>query len=375
MSGITHQGVSLHIVRTNIEIDECTIRWTGGRGLSMIDARASGITGSRIEGSGEGGVLLSAGDRGSLLSGELFVKNTIIEDFARLGRTYRPAIRLDGVGNLAVGNFIADAPHSAIQFTGNNHLIELNEITRVVTDTSDAGAIYTGRDWTAQGTVIRHNFLHDLRAAKGFETKGVYLDDFASGITIEGNLFLRVDQPVFIGGGRDNNVNRNVFLSASPGIAIDARGVTWAESGIKDPRSELRVAFAAVPTQSVVWREQYPRLASLMSDDPGLPKRNVARGNLFCDSQPYHLLPEVDLELQDLQASDGSQSMLRRLLIFQILAPADVSVLEPALTGAGLADLPLAAMDRRAALVGGFNRPPRQRRAATRSIQAMLPRC
>lgn len=80
--------------------------------------------------------------------------------------------------------------------------------------------------------------------------KGVYLDDMASGFTVTGNLFLRVDQPVFLGGGRDNRVEGNVFVASSPAIHVDSRGQTWARDAVTDPQSELRAAYAAMPVES-----------------------------------------------------------------------------------------------------------------------------
>jgi len=40
---------------------------------------------------------------------------------------------------------------------------------------------------------------------------GVYLDDCASGTTIFGNVFYKVTRAAFIGGGRDNTVENNIF--------------------------------------------------------------------------------------------------------------------------------------------------------------------
>jgi parallel beta-helix repeat protein len=51
----------------------------------------------------------------------------------------------------------------------------------------------------------------------------VYLDDCASGITIAGNIFYKVKYGAFIGGGRDNRVEDNIFISASPAVHVDAR--------------------------------------------------------------------------------------------------------------------------------------------------------
>jgi len=80
------------------------------------------------------------------------VENCEIRRFAERIKTYQPAIRLEGDGNAAVSNYIHDAPHSAIIYNGNDQLVEANHISDVVLESDDAGAIYTGRDWTARGS-------------------------------------------------------------------------------------------------------------------------------------------------------------------------------------------------------------------------------
>jgi Right handed beta helix region len=295
----------------DIAIAGCTIRLTGGRAISVEGGLRNSVSGGRIDDAGEGGVRLSGGDRQTLQSAGHSVSDTVIRRFSRLGLTCRPAVSLEGVGNRAEGNAISDGPHMAIFFSGNDHIITLNEIADVVADTSDAGAIYTGRDWTAQGTVIKHNFIHDVRSHDGFEVKGVYLDDFASGIMVDANLFVRVDQPVFIGGGRDNVISNNVFIASQPAVYIDGRGRTWATDAISKPTSELYTALAAVPTKSMSWIERYPRLYSLLADDPADPKRNVASGNRVMAGKVYELLPEVKASQQRLELADATRPSLK----------------------------------------------------------------
>lgn len=281
----------------DIKIADATLRWSGGRAAVFAQSEDSGVSRCRISDTGEGGVSLSGGARSTLSAAHLFVVDSVIRRFSRTGRTYKPAVALAGIGQIAAGNLISDAPHIAISFEGNDHLIDRNEITRVVLDTSDAGAIYTGRDWSARGTRITGNFLHDIRARSGAEIKGVYLDDMASGITVARNLFLRVDQPVFIGGGRDNRVEGNVFLSASPAITLDARGLTWAAASVSDPASEIRRALQKVPYRSPVWQRRYPRLAMLLLDEPARPKGNVFRHNVFAFAGGYEFVAGVDRTL------------------------------------------------------------------------------
>jgi hypothetical protein len=272
----------------------------------------SGIRQSAIMDTGEGGVALKGGDRATLSRSGLFVEDTVITRFARLGRTYKFAVEVEGVGARVAGNLITDAPHTAIRFQGNDHQIVLNEIANVATETSDAGAVYTGRDIASQGTVVRHNFIHDVTPAPGFEVKGVYLDDMASGITVEGNLFLRVQQPVFIGGGRDNTVTGNLFILSSPAVHIDGRGKSWPGPRIDSPDNEVHAALVSVPTQSPLWRGRYPRLANLMRDDPAAAKRNGVIDNLVVGGTLLRIEPDADPDMQIVRGNTSDADLVAR---------------------------------------------------------------
>ena len=224
----------------HVTIASSVIRNIGNR-AAVISGQDNGLTDMLIEDIGEGGVVLAGGDRQTLTPANLYVERSTIRRFARVSRTLQPAIVLNGVGNRAVGNKISDAPHTAILFTGNDHLISHNEIFDVCKETGDAGAIYTGRDWTARGTVISDNHIHDIppNLAMG-GTVGVYLDDQASGITVRGNLFERVNMAVLIGGGRDNLVEDNKFIDTPTAIHLDSRGTGWQKAVTDDPNGTLR---------------------------------------------------------------------------------------------------------------------------------------
>ena len=126
-----------------------------------------------------------------------------------------------------------------------------------------------------------------MRADPGFEVKGVYLDDEASGFTVRDNLFLRVDQAVFIGGGRDNLVPGERLRRVQP---RHPRGLARADLGrqaIADPGSDIRKAYAAMPVTSALWRRRYPGLADILADAPAVAKRNRLEDNVFVASQPF----------------------------------------------------------------------------------------
>ena len=224
---------------SDVVIEDCRIRWTGARAAVFEDTVASGIVRSRIFETGAGGVLLYGGNRLELTPAGCLRS---ITGSSSLRACRSPMPRRSSWVASAIPcreTIISDSDHLGILFQGNDHLIERNELARLMLDSADGGAIYTGRDWTSRGTRIRHNFLHDIKPAPGFETKGIYLDDMASGIAIEGNVFLRVDQAVFIGGGRDNIVTGNVFAATEPAVHIDSRGLNDHRAQIENPDSEM----------------------------------------------------------------------------------------------------------------------------------------
>lgn len=265
----------------DVSIANSVIRNIGNRS-AVISGQDNGLTDMLIENIGEGGVVLAGGDRQTLIPANLYVERSTIRRFARVSRTYQPAILMSGVGNRAVGNHISDAPHTAILFTGNDHLISRNEIFEVCKETGDAGVIYTGRDWTARGTVISDNHIHDIppNVALG-RTKSVYLDDQASGITVRGNLFERVDEAVFIGGGRDNLVEDNKFIDVATAIHLDARGKKSQKTTTDNSNGTLLKRLTEVPYNQPLYKARYPHLASILEEEPGSPKYNIARRNNF----------------------------------------------------------------------------------------------
>lgn len=277
---------------SEVHLDQVAIRFTGNRAVAITNSASCGIRNSLIEDNGEGGVFLNGGDRQTLQSAGNFVERSEIKRFSRLVKTYRFGIELSGVGQRALGNKISDAPHTAVFFSGNNHVIANNEIFNVVRETSDAGAIYVGRDYTARGTLIENNYLHDIHASlAGQEVKGIYLDDQASGTTVRGNLIARVQQPVFIGGGRDNVVENNLFFKSSPAIHLDARGLRGQKSMTVDPKGTLQKNLDAVPYRSQIYASRYPNLPKIREDDIGAPKYNIVRNNLIVGGELSSIEP------------------------------------------------------------------------------------
>lgn len=284
----------------NIIFERVRFSSAGGLGLSVRKSTAVHVRNAVFEDLGEGGVELIGGDRLTLTGSRNSIQDSSFRRTNNQVPTYRPAIRIDGVGVKVEGNEISDLPHSAIMFQGNNHIIANNKISRVVTEASDSGAIYTGRDWTAQGTVIVDNLLADVIPwSAQAEVKGIYLDDQASGVTIAGNSFVNVTQPVFIGGGRSIEVRANSFVNSIPSVHIDARGLTWQIPNSSAAGKTLLDAYARMPVSSTAWRAQYPELHRLLDDELGVPKYIKIEANRYGEGPRYRIHPSVKVEILD----------------------------------------------------------------------------
>jgi hypothetical protein len=128
-----------------------------------------------------------------------------------------------------------------------------------------------------RGTVIRHNSLHHITGFEGRGCVGVYLDDMFCGTTIFGNVFYQVTRAAFIGGGRDNTIENNIFVDCKPAIHVDARAQGWAGYHVETTMTER---LRAMPYQQPPWSERYPRLVNILEDDPAAPKGNVIARNI-----------------------------------------------------------------------------------------------
>ncbi|MCC6444794.1 MAG: right-handed parallel beta-helix repeat-containing protein [Armatimonadetes bacterium] len=265
---------------TGNRVARCVIRNTGGFAVKVDGGRGHGVIGCDLYQMGDGGIILHGGETRTLTHAEHYAENNHIHHYSRWNPMYKVGIQMTGVGCRASHNLIHHAPHVAIGFNGQEHLIEYNEIHNVVEHANDAGAIYTQpgleEDWTMQGNIIRYNYLHHIYGFEGKGCVGVYLDDCFSSMHCYGNLFYRVPAAAFIGGGRDSLVENNLFIDCDPAIHVDARGMGWAAH----IEPYLRRTLEELPYRQPPWSERYPRLLSLLQDEPMAPKGNLFARNI-----------------------------------------------------------------------------------------------
>ncbi|QNN23114.1 right-handed parallel beta-helix repeat-containing protein [Planctomycetales bacterium ZRK34] len=251
--------------------------------VTIFEGKDCGVVGCDMLEMGGGGIYMIGGETRTLTPGGHYAENNHIHHFARWDRMYRPGIWMSGVGLRASHNLIHHAPHAAILYGGQDHLFEYNEIHNVCQESHDCGAIYAGRSWCLQGDVFQYNYMHHLAGKDGGPCNGIYLDDENSGATIRGNVFYQVLRPVFIGGGRDNLVENNLFVDCPQAIHLDARGIGWASYAVQ-PRIDKAIEtgiLCGVRFKEPPFSTRYPKLAGMLDDEPAKPKGNIIRRNIF----------------------------------------------------------------------------------------------
>ena len=266
----------------DVTLAGCTVRRCAGNGIEIRGGTHHAIRSCDVYSMGRGGIVMHSGTLGTLSPGGSAIENCHIHSLSRIDHTYTPGILLSGVGNRVANCLIHDVASSAIRLGGNDHVVERNEICRVVLESDDQGGVDMWGDPTARGNVFRDNFFHHIGsrwAEGGGEPKlgqaGIRLDDAISGVRIEGNVFLHAAGgktgfgAVQIHGGKDNAVASNLFLDCTSAISFSP----WDE---KRWRAYVRDWTAGHAVDTNLYFNRYPQLARLAEDH----NTNTVTGNL-----------------------------------------------------------------------------------------------
>ncbi len=219
-------GTALALENTeSCKVEACTISHCGGfngSGISIQGGHENSAVGNEISFVGSAGIGLGGGDRKTLTSAHNVADNNHIHHIGVLNKN-AAGVSLGGVGNVVSHNHIHHGPRMAVQFGGNNLIIEYNLMDHMVQETQDGGAIYTGgRDWiSSRGSIIRYNLITDTLGVgqekaglvHPFFTWGIYMDDNTGGVDIIGNIVARSGRAILhLHNARDCIVTNNIFV-------------------------------------------------------------------------------------------------------------------------------------------------------------------
>jgi hypothetical protein len=172
---------------------------------------------------------------------------------------------------------------SAINLQGNDHLVELNESYRVVSESDDQGGLDMFGNPTFRGNVFRYNYWHHIGAWRRPAEEpdcgqcGIRLDDAVCGVLIYGNIFYRCSAGklgfggVQIHGGKDNLIDNNIFADCMAAVSL----TPWGEDRWKQ---YIARPLASREIDQALYQARYPELRRL-ADDCDI---NTVSRNLIC---------------------------------------------------------------------------------------------
>ena len=274
------RGNGVEVVGDNNTIEACLIKNISGTGVRAIGYNNL-ISSNEITRTGIGGVYVEGGDFETLTSGNNRVYNNHIHHWGELDGVH--GIQVRGVGQQIDHNEMHDYIDVAINYYGNNHIIEYNLIYDVSLETSDGGAIYCGRSWTMYGNVIRYNCIYNVGDGSFSLPNGIYVDDGLSGQQVYGNILVNIPADgIKVGGGHDNEVWGNIIINAKR--PLHGVGSLYQQNIDETLLPEWENSFK----DTDAWKSAYPVMQQLFydtskSDDPYFianPARNNVNGNI-----------------------------------------------------------------------------------------------
>ena len=290
VSHVTLEGLLFELGRTNAVVINggdhclvagCVIRKLAGDGIVIEGGSNHGVLSCDLYTLGRGGTRVKGGDRRTLTAGGQFVENCHVHHFSRLDRTYTPAVLMDGCGNRIAHNLFHDSPCHAIRLEGNDHVVELNEIHSVLQESDDQGGLDMFFNPTYRGDILRYNFWHDIgNGLTPCGQAGIRLDDAISGVIVYGNVFWRCSHANFGGlqihGGKENEVDNNVFADCDYGISFSGWGPERWKAFLAS-EAVVKATTEDVDIRKPLYSTRYPALAHLEeSPDVNMVWRNLA---------------------------------------------------------------------------------------------------
>jgi parallel beta-helix repeat protein len=305
IEGITFECSRASAIRINGGHDNliagCTIRNIDNDTAVVIDGgERNGIQSCEIHDVGGTGIRITGGDRATLTPAGNFARNNHIHRYGAILQAFNGGVYLNGVGNIIAHNCIHDAPFSGIQYYGNDHVIEYNNIFDLAHESGDVGGINTGADYSEMGTLIRFNYIHDIHGRGEGGCRGIYLDLPGSNTSIIGNIIANVDIGVFFNSGRDNVIRNNIFSNCHPAIGI----YRWPFEIYFQPGGPWKIyeKLLAIHYQEPPYSMRYPILTRYLdSTDLGLPYghnvvQNISTGGTWLDLSEGMDLTRVTVE-------------------------------------------------------------------------------
>jgi uncharacterized repeat protein (TIGR02059 family) len=215
--GLSFQGANGKAIyfnnSANGTVKNCNINFAGAEGICTGESPGVVIDNNVINHTNQSGILNGA----TATITNNTIKNVGIIEGIPLTGWMTSGIESSQAGVLIQYNKIDSVGANGIHFMGNNVAIRNNVVSNFALTMNDKGAINTGGDWSGNhinltNSVIDGNIVFNGKgnpgiASYGHAANGIYLDSYASGITVTNNTLF-------------NNPLKGIFLSNPNNITL-----------------------------------------------------------------------------------------------------------------------------------------------------------
>jgi len=213
---------------SGVNINRSRFKRLSESGVFLVNTNNSIIFNNNFLDLGKSGIKIFDTDLYSSQKNNSIIKNNSLINTSTIFYTYNQAISIHGNGIIVSNNEIKQASSSAIRIDGFDNLIVYNEISRVMLNSADQGAIDMWGNPLYSNNSISYNYFHDISyldyvLSSRYENlpgwAAIRLDNLISDVRIHGNIFSNIFSTSFgavtINGGSDITVTNNYFLNCS----------------------------------------------------------------------------------------------------------------------------------------------------------------
>ncbi len=286
------RGNLIRISGNHNTVSHCELYYTGAFTVK-VTGMYNGVVSNYIH-DVDGGIQLDGGDPKSLTQAQNYAENNYIENFARLTLTYMEAVNPLSIGQRVTNNTMTGSTHYAMEVSGPEHLVEYNDIFNVLTESDDAGAIYSGRHKWHYGNVVRFNYIHDMGSDSGGAEGiiGLYFDDGRDAQHVYGNVFANYTGVGIQATGSDSIYENNLAYNIKNQVVRCVDWSTRREDTDYGRKTITEGGDGYFATTEKVWLEKYPQIVKkLAMPNMFLPENNVVKSNLAIGSKD-HKVPD-----------------------------------------------------------------------------------
>lgn len=250
---------SIYLYSTNnVVVQNCDVDYSGIDGIEINSPTNFKGINNTVNRSNNIGINLNASS-GSLLSDNIVTNTALIKGLGQNNANKSLGIRETGHNDLIQYNSIGNSGYMGIRFGGDNTIVQYNFVDQFNLNKDDGGGIYTSDDGVGR-KIIGNIIMNGIGAALGTNnpiansTSGIYIDDFADNIIINGNTVASCNKSgLFLHNAHDLSINGNtLFNNASQQLLMSHNLTRSTASPLRNIGFKNNILFSKNTDQSII---------------------------------------------------------------------------------------------------------------------------